>query len=139
MSDFEVYQYKVLIRERHLDTFGHVNNAMYLELFEEARWEFVSAKGFDLDTIHRLGIGPVVLEFNLQFLKELRLREEVVIQSQLLGYDKKIGRMRQDIINEQGEFCCKAQMTFGLMCFETRKLILPTAEWLAAIGFHEST
>lgn len=135
MSHFEIHSYPLLIREQHLDSFGHVNNAIYLELFEEARWEFVTARGFGLDVIHSKGMGPVVLEFNLKFLKELRLREQISIQSQLLSYDKKIATMRQEMFNEKGESCCQAKMTFGLMCFKTRKLILPTPEWLQAIGF----
>jgi hypothetical protein len=30
------HEYEALIHERHLDTFGHVNNAAYLEILEEA-------------------------------------------------------------------------------------------------------
>ena len=40
-----VHEYEVVIREHHLDVFGHVNHAVYLELFEEARWELVTANG----------------------------------------------------------------------------------------------
>ena len=35
-----MFSYKVKIRESHLDTLGHVNNAVYLVLFEEARWAY---------------------------------------------------------------------------------------------------
>ncbi len=34
----EAHEYHLLILEKHLDTFGHVNNASYLEILEEARW-----------------------------------------------------------------------------------------------------
>jgi len=30
----------IKVRGYHLDIYGHVNNARYLEFFEEARWEF---------------------------------------------------------------------------------------------------
>ena len=134
MPPFKTFQYEVLIKERHLDTFGHVNNATYLELLEEARWEFLNARGFDLKTIHESGVGPVVLEIQIKFLKELRLRQPIVIESQMLSYEKKIGIMRQDILDEHNSLCCQAKMTFGFFDLEARKLILPTEQWLDAIG-----
>jgi thioesterase III len=33
-----IFEQAILIREEHLDTFGHVNNARYLEIFGQARW-----------------------------------------------------------------------------------------------------
>ena len=124
----------MLIKEHHLDIFNHVNNATYLQLLEEARWEFLNACGIDLKTIHDTSIGPIVLECHLQFLKELRLRQSIVIESQMISFDKKVGVMRQDIINEQHELCMHAELTFGIFDMQTRKLILPTAQWLSAIG-----
>ena len=135
MPNKKTYKFPVVIKERHLDTFGHVNNATYLELLEEARWEFLNAQGLDLKTIHETGFGPVVLECHINFLKELRLRQPVIIESQMLSFEKKIGVMRQDIIDERGELCTHAKMTFGVFDMTTRKLIAPTAEWLSAIGF----
>jgi thioesterase-3 len=135
MNNVKVFQYPILIREHHLDTFGHVNNATYLEILEEARWEFMQARGFCLQTIHESGKGPIVLECHIKFLKELRLRQSIVIESQTVSYEKKIGILRQDIFNDKQELCCEARLTFGFFNLETRKLILPSSQWLEAIGF----
>lgn len=134
MSDFRIFKFQLLIKEQHLDTFGHVNNATYLQLLEEARWEFLNGQGFDLKTIHDLKVGPIILECHIKFLKELVLRQEITIESQVLSYEKKIGIMRQDIVDHQGTLCCQAQLTFGLFDMSTRKLILPSISWLKAIG-----
>lgn len=32
---------KLTVRNYHLDGYGHVNNARYLEFLEEARWAFL--------------------------------------------------------------------------------------------------
>ncbi len=37
-----IYEYTIKILEHHLDTFGHVNNATYLEMYEEARWDLLN-------------------------------------------------------------------------------------------------
>jgi len=139
MAHFKTFKYAVLIKERHLDTFQHVNNATYLELLEEARWEFLSEQGINLEQIHKLGIGPIVLECTIQFLKELKLRQPIVIESQMQSFDKKIGVMRQDILNEEGTLCAHATLTFGVFDMKTRKLILPTEQWLSAMGIDMSS
>lgn len=131
---YEVFRYPVMIREHHLDTFGHVNNSVYLQLLEEARWEFIASRGFGLQDVQKWGMGPTVLEWNIKFRREIRLREKVVIESQTMKYEGKIGVLRQDIFNEKEELCCQAQMTFGLFDVKARKLVLPTPEWLKAIG-----
>lgn len=134
MTHFKIFTYQTLIREHHLDTFGHVNNATYLQILEDARWEFLDANGMTLHTIHEAGIGPIVLECNIQFLKELRLRQTIVIESQMLSYEKKIGIMRQDILDEHGTVFSKAKLIFGVFDLKTRKLILPPPQWWKAIG-----
>lgn len=134
MSNNKIFKFSMLIKEHHLDTFSHVNNATYLELLEEARWEFLNTQGINLKTIHDTKIGPIVLECQIKFLKELRLRQLIVIESQMLSFEKKIGVMRQDIMDERGQLCSHAKMTFGVFDMNTRQLILPTAQWLLAIG-----
>ncbi|MDP3560424.1 MAG: acyl-CoA thioesterase [Legionellaceae bacterium] len=134
MADFKIFRYPILIKERHLDTFHHVNNATYLELLEEARWDFLNASGFELKKIHEMGTGPIVLECHIKFLKELTLRQSIVIESQVLSYEKKIGVMRQDIFDEQAVLCSQAKITFGFFDMKARKLILPSSQWLEAIG-----
>ena len=137
MPNFINSYYPLIIRENHLDTFGHVNNATYLQLFEEARWEFITARGYGLEMIQNSGLGSIVLEFNLKFLKELRLRQKIVIESQTVSYEKKIAVLRQNILDENNEVCCAGLMTFGLFDTKTRRLVLPTPQWLMAIGLSE--
>ena len=42
----KIFEYPLTIKEFHLDTFGHVNNATYLQIYEEARWEFINQNGY---------------------------------------------------------------------------------------------
>lgn len=129
-----VFEYPIQIREGHLDTFGHVNNAVYLELFEEARWDAITARGFGLDAIQEKKIGPVVLEIKIRFQKELRLREKLVIRSWTSSSSGKICTMTQVMINENGEEACRAEFVFGLFDLQKRRLMAPTPEWMHAIG-----
>ncbi|PJD91463.1 MAG: thioesterase [Legionella sp.] len=130
------YTYRVLITESHLDTFGHVNNAIYLKLFEEARWDLLTNNHYGLERIQSSQMGPTVLEITLKFMKELRLREAIVIESQIRSYEGKIAILSQKMLRD-GELCCDAEFVMGFFDMKARKLILPTPEWLTAIGLCE--
>ena len=130
---YEIFSYPVLIKEQHLDTFGHVNNATYLTLFEEARWDLLTKNGYGFRKIRESGLGPTILEIKLSFAKELRLREEIIIQTKMLSYEKKIGKLEQRIV-KGNDICCTAEFIVGLFDLKERKLVLPTPEWLTAVG-----
>jgi YbgC/YbaW family acyl-CoA thioester hydrolase len=116
-------QYRVKILESHLDTLGHVNNAQYLRLFEEARWEVFTRNGLGVHDIRQLGIGPVVLELNARFMKELKLREEILILTQLESTQGKISLIKQQMIKDDGTVACEATFKFALFDTIARKLM----------------
>lgn len=128
-----MFRYPLTIKESHLDTFGHVNNATYLALMEEARWEWITNNGYGLDTIKATGHGPTILEINIKFKRELLLRQEIEILCETEKYTGKIGQIRQTIVNPEGEVFCEATFVIGLFDLTKRKLIEPTERWLSAV------
>lgn len=133
-----VHEYDLLIREHHLDTFGHVNNAKYLEILEEARWDLITRNGYSLDEVIRRRLGPTILEINLRFQRELRNRQQIKIKTWLESYPGKVGRIVQQIWDGDGNQYCEALFVFGLFDVVARKLILPTPEWIKAVGLTEA-
>ena len=129
------HTYEVVIRESHLDTFGHVNNAAYLVLFEEARWEFITRNGYGLKTVQELQLGPVVLDLSMKFRRELTLREKVKITNVSQEPKGKISKFRQEMIKEDGVLAAELDLTFGLFDLKARRLVDPTPEWRKALGF----
>jgi YbgC/YbaW family acyl-CoA thioester hydrolase len=127
-------RYEVIIRESHLDSFGHMNNAAYLVLFEEARWEFITRNGYGLQQVREFQKGPVVLELSMKFRKEITLREKILITTELVSQEKKITRLKQRMLKEDGLVATELELTFGLFDLQTRRLIEPTPEWKKAIG-----
>jgi len=125
-----IFIYEKTILEHHLDSFGHVNNAKYLELFEECRWEMITLGGYGHDKVQALQIGPVVLEANVKFKKELHLREKIKIDFQINLPRGKLMSATQQIFNEKNEVAAIGEFLFGLFDLKERKLITPTAEWL---------
>lgn len=128
------HEYDILIKEQNLDTFGHVNNAAYLVLFEEARWDILEKSGFGLNEIAKRKMGPTILDIHIQFKREVKNRDRIKIRSSVLSHKGKITVIRQIMINEKGEEACIADLTFGLFDVAARKLIEPTPEWKRALG-----
>ncbi len=126
--------YEMTIRESHLDSFGHVNNAAYLTILEEARWDIISKRGYGLSEIHKSKIGPVILEVNLKFQKELTNRETVTIKTGIIKHSGKISTLRQVIFNSKGEQAAVADFVVGLFDLKARKLIDYTPEWKRALA-----
>ena len=129
-----IFYYHVLIRESYLDTFGHVNNAAYLTLFEEARWDLITARGYGIPTIQQLKLGPTILQLSVRFMKEIKLRDSIEIQTSATNCLKKVATLYQSMYRN-GELCAQAEFAMGLFDLQERKLVQPTTAWLHAIGY----
>lgn len=131
----EVLKYATVIKEIYLDSFGHMNNAQYLSLFEEARWDGISKRGYGLQKIRETSLGPVMLEVTVKWLKELLARQEIVITTQVTSYEGKICKLHQEIVRGT-DVCATGDFTLALFDLKARKIIGPTPDWLKAIGLH---
>ena len=129
-----LHEKPLVISEAHLDSFGHLNNARYLEIFEQARWDLITERGFGIETIRKTRTGPTILGVEMKFLRELAPREAVVIKSELVSYERKVGRMKQVIVKADGTAACEAVFVFGLFDLDQRKLVDPSPEWARAVG-----
>ena len=126
------FEYDVHIKESHLDTFGHVNNAVYLQLYEEARWEFITAHGYGLERIQKEQKGPVILEANIKFIKEIKLREKIRITFDVVESRSKLMVIKQAMLKENGDLASELVITIGFFDMLERKLIPMTEEWVRA-------
>ena len=134
-----VYEYEITILEKDLDTFGHVNNANYLVMYEEARWDFITKNNLGVKEILEKQIGPVLLDLNLVFKSELKNREKVKIISQARTEmrNKYVIVLDQKMVKEDGKIASMITISVGLFDLKNRKLIAPTKEWLKALGVEE--
>lgn len=58
----------IKVRGFHIDVFGHMNNARYLELMEEARWQYVEATSFGA-LLKANNWGFAVVNINITYKK----------------------------------------------------------------------
>ena len=129
----KLFKYPIIIQETELDVFGHVNNASYFVLLENARWDLLNKTGMSLGYIREQNIGPVILDINIRFIKELKARQEITIETQIISFEKKIGKLAQRMVQDDEVFC-EAMFTIGVFDLQQRKLLYPTKDQLKLLG-----
>ena len=73
---------RLTVRGYHCDAYGHVNNARWLELFEEARWRLLEGGGA-LARLHDAGYGFVVVRIEVDYRRPAVPEDVLEIRSRL--------------------------------------------------------
>jgi YbgC/YbaW family acyl-CoA thioester hydrolase len=77
-----------VIRFSDCDPFGHLNNARYLDYFNNAREDHLKeAYQMDLSELYKKGTGWLAVSHNITYIKPASFNEQVHIQSALLQAD----------------------------------------------------
>ena len=97
---------KSVVRFPDCDPFNHLNNSKYIDYFLNAREDQLSAH-YKLD-LYKLaaekGIGWVVSEHQIVYLKPATLMETIVIQTRLISYNEKEVKVEFGMWNESKTF-----------------------------------
>ncbi len=78
----KTYEYHIEARGNELDSNNHVNNAVYLNYIEQARWSVFQ----ETELLHLLkgsGNKIVVIEMNIRYMKEIKIFDKVVIETRI--------------------------------------------------------
>lgn len=74
------FEYCFEVRGHEMDSYGHVNNAVYLQYLEQARWEIIREAGL-VDTINAQRLLLIVVDVHVRYMRELRVYDRVRITS----------------------------------------------------------
>ncbi len=66
----------------HIDRYGHVNNARYLEFFEQARWQFIE-EYLNPAIPEKKNWQFTVIEINIKYKKPLFFNSDIVIETKI--------------------------------------------------------
>ncbi len=79
----KIFKYKLSVRGYELDSFNHVNNAVYLQYFEQARWEIINELGL-FKIFQETGNFLVVIGTHIRYINELKIFEKINIETRML-------------------------------------------------------
>ncbi|HUZ18428.1 MAG TPA: thioesterase family protein [Spirochaetia bacterium] len=85
------------VRGYECDSYGHVNNAVYLNYLEYARTEFMKAGGLDYRRLRSSGYGFVVSKITIAYLRPAVFDDELRIVTSPLSRKTTHGTFRQRI------------------------------------------
>jgi thioesterase-3 len=104
---------KFKIRGYHCDSYGHLNNARYLELFEEARWQLLELQSIR-EQIDLLGFRFYVVDIHVRYRKAVNDGYEIVIKSCINQYGRKTMVFKQEMLHDSQGLLADAAVTFVL-------------------------
>jgi acyl-CoA thioester hydrolase len=71
----------ITVRTYECDSYGHVNNAVYLNYLEYARYQLLKDVGFDYPAAIRAGYGVYVAKVSIEYKKPALMEDELLIRS----------------------------------------------------------
>ncbi|MBU6530286.1 acyl-CoA thioesterase [Streptomyces mayonensis] len=119
----EPFSVPVTVRGYETDTQGHLNQAVYLNYAEHARWSLLQAAGIRQSELVAGGVGPVALETRIRYRRELLAGDEVTVTCAFEWGEGKTFRILQLIRKTDGTVAAEAEGVGGLMDLAARKLV----------------
>lgn len=103
---------RIVTRGYHMDIYGHVNNARYLEFLEEDRWAQFEAN-IDLDQWASQGLVFMVVNINVNYRKAVGPGRRLEVWTGLEKLGNQSGVLKQEIrLKDSREIAADALVTF---------------------------
>ncbi|WP_411100047.1 acyl-CoA thioesterase [Streptomyces sp. x-45] len=119
----EPFSVPVTVRGYETDTQGHLNQSVYLNYAEHARWSMLQAAGIRQTDLVARQVGPVALETTIRFRRELLAGDEVTVSCAFEWGEGKTFRIRQLITKADGTVAAEVEAVGGLMDLSERRLV----------------
>ena len=119
----EPYSVPVTVRGYETDVQGHLNQSVYLNYAEHARWSLLDAAGITQARLIAGGVGPVALETTIRYRRELLAGDEVEVTCGFEWGEGKTFRIQQTIRKKDGTVAAAITAVGGLLDLEKRRLV----------------
>jgi acyl-CoA thioester hydrolase len=124
----------VTVRGYETDVQGHLNQSVYLNYAEHARWSLLKAAGISQSGLIGRGVGPVALETTLRYRRELVAGDEVEVTCAFAWGEGKTFRIEQTIRKTDGTVAAEITAVGGLMDLKERRLVADPREYFKELA-----
>ncbi|MDZ7315205.1 MAG: acyl-CoA thioesterase [candidate division KSB1 bacterium] len=123
----KTFHYKLNVRSYNLDSFGHVNNAVYLNYLEEARCNYLEQMGLSFMDFHRLKAFAFVVSVHIDYKSPAKFNDLLDIQGQFSKVRRSSFSTRFVIYNETTQrICAEADMSFAFVDEKGKVIPMPS-------------
>ena len=112
------------VRAYECDSYGHVNNAVYLNYLEYARHEFLNSVGITLSTFREMGFGLIVARVCIDYKRPAVEGDPLNIITIPIKKNKASGVFKQTVLNKE-EVIAEAEITWVCVDSEMRPARIP--------------
>jgi len=119
---------------RDLDSFGHVNNAVYLTFVENARIAYLREV---VGAVRRDEIRNIMAAVSLEFRAEVSFEDELEIGVRTDRIGTKSFQLSYRLIRSDGEVAVDATSTQVMFDFDAGRAIEVPEQWRRAIEAHD--
>ncbi|WDV55465.1 acyl-CoA thioesterase [Streptomyces coeruleorubidus] len=124
----EPFSVPVTVRGYETDVQGHLNQSVYLNYAEHARWSLLQAAGISQSALIGGGVGPVALETTIRYKRELLAGDEVEVTCAFAWGEGKTFRIEQTVRKTDGTVAAEITAVGGLLDLKARKLVAEPQE-----------
>lgn len=122
--DSRISRTTLRVRGYHLDGYGHVNNARYLEFLEEGRWAYFDDRPEVAQRLQRGDVAFVAVNLNIDYRDAAVAAEDLEILTRLAEIGGRSAKMRQEIRRvKDGGLVSDATITFVLLDLATNRAV----------------
>ncbi|MEU6352636.1 acyl-CoA thioesterase [Streptomyces sp. NPDC047072] len=119
----EPYSVPVTVRGYETDVQGHLNQSVYINYAEHARWSLLRDAGITQADLIGSGVGPVALETTIRYRRELLAGDEVEVTCVFEWTEGKTFRIRQTIRKKDGTTAAEIDAVGGLLDLKERRMV----------------
>ncbi|CAM5525822.1 acyl-CoA thioesterase [Streptomyces aurantiogriseus] len=119
----EPFSVRVTVRGYETDVQGHLNQSVYINYAEHARWSLLQAAGITQAGLIGRGVGPVALETTIRYKRELLAGDEVDVTCSFVWGGGKTFRIEQIIRKTDGTVAAELTAVGGLLDLEERRMV----------------
>lgn len=138
MGEHGTRRAEITVRGYHLDLYGHVNNARYLEFLEEGRWQWLEGRA-DLGALLARGLGFSVVNINIDYRRPATLGEVLEIVTGLKSLGNRSGVVHQMVrLRGTDTVVAQADVTFVIVSSESGRAVPLSGELRALFEAEEA-
>jgi acyl-CoA thioester hydrolase len=130
----EPFSVPVTVRGYETDVQGHLNQSVYLNYAEHARWSLLEAAGVSQTGLIGRGVGPVALETTIRYRRELIAGDEVEVTCAFAWGGGRTFRIEQTIRRTDGTVAAEVTGVIGLLDLKERKLVADPQEFFKELA-----
>ncbi|MET7454560.1 acyl-CoA thioesterase [Streptomyces sp. NPDC005574] len=119
----EPFSVRITVRGYETDVQGHVNQSVYINYAEHARWSLLREAGISQAALAAEGVGPVALETTIRYRRELLAGDEVDVTCVFDWAGGKTFRIEQSIRKADGTPAAELTSVGGLLDLRERRLV----------------